>query len=505
MNTAKYIGAFAFVTLLAACSTEDEQGGNTLGNVVEINASIGENGIFTRSNPLGDENEQKAFNANDQISVSKNGESVVYTFDGESWKPEDGKFLCWEDGKQTFNAYYPLICKQKSPNSYETGYLSSNQNSLDNLIKSDYMTVSTQESMPSDRKLSLSFERRTARVVIKATSFGTQFDEGANPYIYEVNVFSQQNVPSKTSGYISHITAYCMEGKSKQDRVFYALVSPDAAHSDNQFLQLDISHTQADGTTHTDSYSVTGIPAHEAGKSYTYNLRIGKDKVMIENVTVEDWKTGDVLPDGEASTASVIVSQKIKEALAENKTDIELTLPTKAGKDVFQAIRESFNGVTKGSINLTLKGCTEIPAGLTNEDGKVDALKTISLPNVTKIGKDGLYACVNLVEIYAPNVTTIEELAFSMCKSLKKVTLGELTDVKGDNSNEDGIFNKIDNIDQNIELVLSENQKVLTNKIVDNRYCWTPSDDNNYKDTNDHQARLFLGMTFKSVICGTTY
>ncbi len=304
MNTAKYIGAFAFVAMLVACSTEDEVGGSAKGNMVEINASIGEKSIFTRSNPLGDENAQKSFNDGDKISVSKDGESVVYTFNGETWTPEVSKFLRWSDGTQTFNAYYPVYSKYSRTNSFEKGWVSSDQILLDDLVNSDYMTVSTQETMPSDRKLSLSFERKTARVVIKATSFGTEFGEEANPYIYSADVYSQLQVPARNIANLSltPIRAYCIEGKeSQRDRIFYALVSPDIERANKDFLKLAVSYTNAEGDKRTESYVVKGVPAHEAGKSYIYNLKVGKDKVTIENVTVENWQTGGVIPDGEAT------------------------------------------------------------------------------------------------------------------------------------------------------------------------------------------------------------
>ena len=48
MKITKYIGALAFVAMLAACSNEEEQGINTLSNVVEVTANVGKNSIFTR-------------------------------------------------------------------------------------------------------------------------------------------------------------------------------------------------------------------------------------------------------------------------------------------------------------------------------------------------------------------------------------------------------------------------------------------------------------------------
>ena len=43
-------------------------------------------------------------------------------------------------------------------------------------------------------------------------------------------------------------------------------------------------------------------------------------------------------------------------------------------------------------------------------------------------------------EICAPNVSAIDEGAFAECYELRKVTLGELSDVKGDYEHGDGIF-----------------------------------------------------------------
>ena len=68
MKISRYMGAFAVIAMLAACSTDDEQGTNTAANEVKITANVGGNSIFTRSNPLGTEAEQQSFNENDAIS-----------------------------------------------------------------------------------------------------------------------------------------------------------------------------------------------------------------------------------------------------------------------------------------------------------------------------------------------------------------------------------------------------------------------------------------------------
>lgn len=161
--------------------------------------------------------------------------------------------------------------------------------------------------------------------------------------------------------------------------------------------------------------------------------------------------------------------------------------------------------VQEGTIDLTLIGCKEIPAdGLNNQSGGLEALKSITLPDVTKIGKYALYFCVDLEEICAPNVSAIDEGAFAEYRKLRKVTLGELTDVKGDYEHGDGIFGYDSYSIENIDLELSEKQRIMTKQLIDGRYCWTPTE-KPYQRSEDHTNRSFLGMTFKSITCGMKF
>ena len=108
MKITKYMGAFAVIAMLAACSTDDEQGTNTAANEVKITANVGGNSIFTRSNPLGTKAEQESFNENDAISVTTEGTTVIYKKTGEVWAPANaGEFLLWTGNAQSFQAYYP--------------------------------------------------------------------------------------------------------------------------------------------------------------------------------------------------------------------------------------------------------------------------------------------------------------------------------------------------------------------------------------------------------------
>lgn len=200
------------------------------------------------------------------------------------------------------------------------------------------------------------------------------------------------------------------------------------------------------------------------------------------------------------------IKSAIKQEVANSKTAIRLNLASDAGANEFNAIREAFEKVKSGgTIDLTLIGCKEIPAnGLNNQSGGLEALKSITLPDVTKIGKYALYFCVDLEEICAPNVSAIDEDAFAECLKLRKVTLGELTDVKGDYEHGGGIFGYDSHSIENIDLELSERQRIMTMQLIDGRYCWTPTEEP-YQMSKDHTSRSFLGMTFNSITCGMKF
>lgn len=195
----------------------------------------------------------------------------------------------------------------------------------------------------------------------------------------------------------------------------------------------------------------------------------------------------------------------IEQEIADGKTAIRLNIASDAGANEFNAIREAFEKVKSGTIDLTLIGCKEIPAnGLNNQSGGLEALKSITLPDVTKIGMNALLFCVDLEEICAPNVSAIDEGAFAECYHLRKVTLGELTNVKGDYEHGDGIFGFDSHSIENIDLELSEKQRIMTKQLIDGRYCWTPTKEP-YQMSEDHTSISFLGMTFNSITGGVKF
>lgn len=495
MKITKYIGALAFVAMLAACSNEEEQGINTLSNVVEVTANVGKNSIFTRSNPVGKTEEAlSVFNDGDLIRILTNGKTVNYTKSGDNWIPENGDYLCWTGGVQDFRAIYPYSASENTVNTVYSGYVSADQSTLDKIAKSDYMWTSrTEPKAPQDRMLELYFQRQTARVVVRVSSFGNEFD-GLKPVLTDVKVYSKLHVSAEKqvgeNENIEEITAYKDPTPDENgNNVFYALVAPGEKKDGENFLKLTVTYNDEDGNpTLSKDLFVKGIPAHEYAQSYTYNVKIGKDKAAVGNVKVTDWSTGSVIEGGDAVTTTENALLVIEKALAANKKNIEITLDANADKSVFDAIREALKSASEGSIELTVYGVEALPS---NAFSDCQPLKFISLPHVKSIDRYAFQECNRLETIYAPIVSSISDCAFLNCPRLISVTLGNIS-AAGIR-----IFDFVPT--GFVDLTLSKDQKVMTGSDDEG---WQSVESEPYANTPDHVLQKFLGKRFHSITCG---
>ena len=261
------MGCAAAILALSACSESEDllSAYHSDSKAVHITAQVGKASAdgFTRSNPLGTAEEQAKFNENDEISVQADGQdAVTYQLNNNEWQPQGGKFLKWESDEMNFTAYYPdtfdgNLDKVPLPAEYDAASLAAN----------DFMSYSGKQSNTKGNQLSLIMERKMARVVVEIDGFNDQY-AGAT-----VNSLS-----------ICGIKAY-----KHSDNKFYALIKPCDTQSSATFISLDV----AEGASKT-TETLTGIPELTAGKSYTYQLTVGKDKVSVSGITVKDWQTGNI-------------------------------------------------------------------------------------------------------------------------------------------------------------------------------------------------------------------
>ena len=273
----RLMGLAAAILALSACSESEDllSAFHSDPNAVRITAQVGKASAdgFTRTYPLGDAEAQKKFKDGDMISVQADGQdAVTYQLNGEEWQPQGGKFLKWESNEMTFTAYYPAtfdgnLDEVTLPAEYDEA----------SLVANDFMSYSGKQTNTKDNnnKLSLTMERKMARVVVEIAGFNDQYT-GAT--INNVNSLS-----------ICGIKAY-----KHSDNKFYALIKPCAAQNSATFISLDV----ADGASKTTTETLTGIPALTAGNSYTYQLKVGKNKVSVSGITVKDWTGGTITDNG---------------------------------------------------------------------------------------------------------------------------------------------------------------------------------------------------------------
>ncbi len=265
----RMMGLAAAILALSACSESEDllSAFHSDPNAVRITAEVGIASAsgFTRSYPLGaTEADQKKFKEGDKISVKADGQdAVTYQLNGNEWQPQGGKFLKWESDKMNFTAYYPAsfngnLDKVILPAEYDEASLAAN----------DFMSYYGLQTNTNGNQLTLTMNRMMARVVVEIAGFNDQY-AGAT-----VNSLS-----------ICGIKAY-----KHTDNKFYALIKPCEAQNSATFISLDV----ADGASKTTTETLTGIPELTAGKSYTYQLTVGKDKVSVSGITVKDWQTGNI-------------------------------------------------------------------------------------------------------------------------------------------------------------------------------------------------------------------
>lgn len=211
--------------------------------------------------------------------------------------------------------------------------------------------------------------------------------------------------------------------------------------------EVTVKYREAALTTHTFSQ------ATESAKSYALDATV---------VSLTD----------EGITYDQIV-EDVKKELDAGKTNINIILAPDVDKETLEAILIGLQDARYGSIDLTLIGCKKIPSR-------------------------GFMYWKMLKSIALPDVTEIEENAFSDCSGLQKVVLGNLTKVYG-NVRNNGIFDGCET--RSIDLVLSKDQKAMNDGEAEGRYCWTADIITDYDLSNEHVSKKFLGYEFKSITC----
>ena len=374
-------------------------------------------------------------------NTSYGTQHATFTYDGNSWELSSGELAYRESDPYLLRVYY-------APNyKWVNNTLKLKDGKTDG---TDEYLEGTAKITNNGRTIDVSFpdDRNYSRLRIATNLSG------------DVTVTVKKFTPANTSSSIS--SSFTLTLDAKGNAYLYGKFKDNSSVAVKSGEYSLVSYTFAGETTNGKSYAL------DANVIYANNMTATE----IENV--------------------------IKTELAEGETNIKLILAADAGTEILNAVRNALKDCTDGSIFLSLIGCTEIPG---NGLSETHALKSIYLPDVTKLGKSALANCKTIETVNAPKVTTIDEKAFYGCKYLGKVTLGALTDVRGEANSENGIFDGINYMSPYIDLYLHERQKDMIGELDtnSNQYIWKPSHED-YFDTIDFYYCYFLGYNFKGIL-----
>ena len=247
-------------------------------NAVRITASIGNPFAATRSMPLGTEEEQGKFNVGDEIFVSTPGlQRATYRFDGTVWVPKEGKYLLWKEDMERFNAYYPAESGE-NPFSYVHP---TDQSSTEKIAKADLMSVGLDQAKTKEA-LHFTMYRRTTRLIVEIAGFKSEFPGDAK--VENVRFHNKNNASAPPRTYIPYA-----KGEGKTGSTYTVLVPWNAEYNT---ISLEVGGKTMTAKLQENRYDI--------GKSYTYRLTVGKEKLETTEVTVSDWTGSAVIPGGEA-------------------------------------------------------------------------------------------------------------------------------------------------------------------------------------------------------------
>lgn len=291
MKTIKQRISYAVMGLMAmgftACTQNEDMAPTLKGQ--EINATFSVGGMQTRVNTLGD---GKFWEDKDKLKVTiftdyDPGSTTVLSFNGETWS-RNGSFR-WLNGyeQHTILAVYPSDTDFGKNNlQYD---LQTDQSSEGNLKNADLITGYWYDAPRFD--LNIPMKHRMSLVTI-VYHVGTA--DYPNMDISEPQVYSKHNSvdfsrdQARGQFVMSTPTANpaWVQACKHDDGMFSAIVIPGSYKTDDIFVKFKIG----DKNFHAKMRSDTNF---QEGYRYTYELDVGKDKVELTRISVDDLKGWD--------------------------------------------------------------------------------------------------------------------------------------------------------------------------------------------------------------------
>ena len=285
LNVMITLAAAALLGGLTACSDKLDQprADQVPENAVRITASIGNPFAATRSMPLGTEEEQGKFKEGDEIFVRTfSSQRATYRFDGTAWVPKEGEYLLWKWNDDSFDAYYPAEWGLAVVDGVSYAHPHpTDQSSTEKIAKADVMQGSLNKAKTKEA-LHFTMRRLTTRLIVEIAGFKSEFPGDAK--VEKVRFHNKSNASAPPRTYIPYA-----KGEGKTGSTYTVLVPWNAEYNT---ISLEVDGKAMTAKLQENRYDI--------GKSYTYRLTVGKEKLEMTEVTVSDWTGSAVIPGGEA-------------------------------------------------------------------------------------------------------------------------------------------------------------------------------------------------------------
>lgn len=294
MKTIKQRISYAVMGLMAmgftACTQNEDMAPTLKGQ--EINATFSVGGMQTRVNTLGHgnnwENEDKL-----KVSIFTDydpGSTAVLSFNSATneWS-RTGSFRWLTDYEQhTILAVYP---SDKDFGKNDLQYdLQTDQSSEDNLKNADLITGYWHDVPQYDLSIPMKHRMSLVTIVYHVGTADYPNMDISEPQVYSKHTSVYFNRDDRGQGQFVMITPTAnpawVQACKHDDGMFSAIVIPGSYIKDEVFLKFKIG----DNNFNAKMKMPTDF---EEGKRYTYKLDVGKDKVELTRISVDDLKGWD--------------------------------------------------------------------------------------------------------------------------------------------------------------------------------------------------------------------
>lgn len=294
MKTIKQRISYAVMGLMAmgftACTQNEDMTPTQKGQ--EINATFSVGGMQTRVNTLGD---GKYWEDKDKLTVSiftdyDPGSTAVLSFNGETneWS-RTGSFRWLNEYEQhTILAVYPSD-KDFGKNNLQYD-LQTDQSCEGNLKNADLITGYWHDVPQYDLSIPMTHRMSLVTIVYHVGTADYPNMDISEPQVYSKHTSVYFNRDDRGQGQFVMSTPTAnpawVKAYKHDDGMFSAIVIPGSYIKDEVFLRFKIGDNIFNAKMK--------IPTDfEEGKRYTYKLDVGKDKVELTRISVDDLKGWD--------------------------------------------------------------------------------------------------------------------------------------------------------------------------------------------------------------------